>query len=696
MADADDLLAALDPEQRQVAEALRGPVRVLAGAGTGKTRAITHRIAYGVATGVYAPTEVLAVTFTTRAAGEMRGRLRPLGAAGVQARTFHSAALRQLRYFWPHVHGTELPTLTESKIGARWPPPPAGSGSTPTRRCCATSPPRSSGPRSATSTPTTTPGSRRPRPLGHRPRTRDRGAGLRQPTRRSSAPRAGWTWRTSCCSPPACSPRTSGSPPRSAASTSGSSSTSSRTSRRSSRRCSTCGSAAATSCAWSATRRRRSTPSPAPTRRYLRDFPAKFPAHHLDRAGPQLPLHPRGRRRRQHAAGPVRRAAASSCGPSARRPGGHLHAPPRRGRRGRGRRRAHRRLCATTAARRARSRCCSGSTPSPRRSRRRSPAAASPTSSAAPPGSSTAPRCARRSPCCAAPPAPAQAADDAGRRPSAARSPAWAGRTEAPAARGQTRDRWESLAGAGRPGRPSSPRADGSDLGGFVDDLDRRAAEQHAPVADGVTLATLHAAKGLEWDSVFLCRPPGRHAADHLRRDARRGRGGAPAALRRDDPGPARPRALLGAGPQPGRAGLPQALPVPRPAAPATTPRPPARPAPPRAWPAAASAASRCDRRPEEDRPLRRLPGVLRRGAVRAPARVAQGPARRRRACRRSWSSPTPRLQLIAEHKPTHRAGAAGGSTASAGPSSSATATTSWRWWTRPRRKIRRNSRNTH
>src|SRR4051812_26047091 len=113
----DDLLAALDPEQRRVAEALRGPVRVLAGAGTGKTRAITHRIAYGVATGVYAPTEILALTFTTRAAGEMRQRLRGMGAGAVQARTFHSAALRQLRYFWPHVHGTELPTITESKLG---------------------------------------------------------------------------------------------------------------------------------------------------------------------------------------------------------------------------------------------------------------------------------------------------------------------------------------------------------------------------------------------------------------------------------------------------------------------------------------------------------------------------------------------------------------------------------------------------
>ena len=101
MLDPAAVLQGLDPEQRQVAEALRGPVRVLAGAGTGKTRAITHRIAHGVAAGVYQPTEVLAVTFTTRAAGEMRGRLRRLGTDGVQARTFHSAALRQLRYFWP-------------------------------------------------------------------------------------------------------------------------------------------------------------------------------------------------------------------------------------------------------------------------------------------------------------------------------------------------------------------------------------------------------------------------------------------------------------------------------------------------------------------------------------------------------------------------------------------------------------------
>ena len=110
------LLAALDPEQREVATTLTGPVCVVAGAGTGKTRAITHRIAYGVATGTYAPEQVLAVTFTNRAAGEMRSRLAALGAPGVQARTFHSAALRQARFFWPKVYGGELPELSVSKL----------------------------------------------------------------------------------------------------------------------------------------------------------------------------------------------------------------------------------------------------------------------------------------------------------------------------------------------------------------------------------------------------------------------------------------------------------------------------------------------------------------------------------------------------------------------------------------------------
>jgi DNA helicase-2/ATP-dependent DNA helicase PcrA len=112
----DEILAALDPEQREVASTLRGPVAVIAGAGTGKTRAITHRIAYGVATGVYRPTSVLAVTFTTRAAGELRGRLQRLGVGGVQARTFHSAALRQAQYFWPRAYGAELPRVLENKM----------------------------------------------------------------------------------------------------------------------------------------------------------------------------------------------------------------------------------------------------------------------------------------------------------------------------------------------------------------------------------------------------------------------------------------------------------------------------------------------------------------------------------------------------------------------------------------------------
>jgi len=113
----DALLDDLDPEQRQVATALTGPVAVIAGAGTGKTRAITYRIAYGVATGTYNPTSVLAVTFTTRAAGELRARLQQLGAYGVQARTFHSAALRQAQYFWPRVYGGELPQVLDNRMG---------------------------------------------------------------------------------------------------------------------------------------------------------------------------------------------------------------------------------------------------------------------------------------------------------------------------------------------------------------------------------------------------------------------------------------------------------------------------------------------------------------------------------------------------------------------------------------------------
>ena len=98
---ADAVLLGLDPEQREVATTLRGPVCVLAGAGTGKTRAITHRIAYGVRSGAFKPASVLAVTFTNRAAGEMRGRLRGLGAEGVQL-------------------GTRMVSAAESPVHGNW------------------------------------------------------------------------------------------------------------------------------------------------------------------------------------------------------------------------------------------------------------------------------------------------------------------------------------------------------------------------------------------------------------------------------------------------------------------------------------------------------------------------------------------------------------------------------------------------
>ena len=120
--DAETVLAGLDPEQEEAARAIRGPVCILAGAGTGKTRTVTHRIAYAVRTGAVPVGQLLAVTFTARAAGEMRTRLRALGVGrgaggpGVQALTFHAAALRQLRYFGPRVLGGPVPELVDNKI----------------------------------------------------------------------------------------------------------------------------------------------------------------------------------------------------------------------------------------------------------------------------------------------------------------------------------------------------------------------------------------------------------------------------------------------------------------------------------------------------------------------------------------------------------------------------------------------------
>jgi len=111
------ILAELDPDQLAVVTAITGPVCVIAGAGTGKTRVITNRIAYAINSGVTDPTRVLALTFTAKAAGEMRARLRALGISNAAARTFHSAALKQLLYFWPYAFGGQFPTLLTTKSG---------------------------------------------------------------------------------------------------------------------------------------------------------------------------------------------------------------------------------------------------------------------------------------------------------------------------------------------------------------------------------------------------------------------------------------------------------------------------------------------------------------------------------------------------------------------------------------------------
>lgn len=113
----DRLRDGLNPEQLAAAEATTGPVRILAGAGTGKTRTITHRIGLQVLTGVARPDEILALSFTERAAGELSGRLADLGLdAPVRSATFHSAAWAQLRHFWPRIGGSQLPEVLPSKL----------------------------------------------------------------------------------------------------------------------------------------------------------------------------------------------------------------------------------------------------------------------------------------------------------------------------------------------------------------------------------------------------------------------------------------------------------------------------------------------------------------------------------------------------------------------------------------------------
>ena len=114
--DPEQLLRDLDPEQLDAVRATTGPVAIHAGAGTGKTRVISRRTAYAIATDAVQPEHVLVVTFTDKAANEMVARLRALGLPAVTARTFHAHALSQLRHFWPSRHdGEPLPQLLESK-----------------------------------------------------------------------------------------------------------------------------------------------------------------------------------------------------------------------------------------------------------------------------------------------------------------------------------------------------------------------------------------------------------------------------------------------------------------------------------------------------------------------------------------------------------------------------------------------------
>lgn len=109
------ILAGLNEAQRQAVISTRGPVAILAGAGTGKTTTITHRIAYQVASGAFGAGHILAVTFTEKAAGELKARLVRLGVEGVEARTFHAAALAQLSRLWPRHMGTPIGEILEAK-----------------------------------------------------------------------------------------------------------------------------------------------------------------------------------------------------------------------------------------------------------------------------------------------------------------------------------------------------------------------------------------------------------------------------------------------------------------------------------------------------------------------------------------------------------------------------------------------------
>jgi DNA helicase-2/ATP-dependent DNA helicase PcrA len=121
----DAIFDGLNTEQTEAVQAVRGPVCILAGAGSGKTTTITRRIANQISTQAFDVNSILALTFTDRAAGEMRARLEVLGIPNVRARTFHSAALAQLRHFSPEPLGQILPSkvMPLRQIANTLPPP---------------------------------------------------------------------------------------------------------------------------------------------------------------------------------------------------------------------------------------------------------------------------------------------------------------------------------------------------------------------------------------------------------------------------------------------------------------------------------------------------------------------------------------------------------------------------------------------